>query len=1008
MVSLAQLWMHHGVSPAAVVGHSQGEIAAAYIAGALSLEEAAKISALRSQALRQLAGTGTMASLGTTQEQTREWLAELAPDVSIAAINGPASIVVSGPPDQITALVAHAEANNARARTIDVDYASHHPDIDRITDDLTDALMGIMPTTSDIAFYSTVTGGPVDTLTLDTSYWITNLRQPVRFADTITALLGDGHRVFIETSPHPVLTFGIQQTIDAEGVDAVTVPTLRRDHGGEHQFTHAAATAHAHGTTIDWTGWYPGPQPTIPLPTYAFQRRRYWLEPSAEPMRTATSGTGDGAEAALWEAIEQDDLDAVTATVHAELNGDTDGSAREKLADALPILSAWRRRNRERSRIEANRYRVTWTPLTQSGTPALSGTYLLLTPDGDHPAVRATQQALTAHGATVHTDTVSPAADRAVLTERLTELTIAHDPVAIISLLALDTTPHAGHPAVPVGLAATITLVQAHVDATPDAPAPLWCVTQGAVATGDTDALPNPHQATVWGAGRTAALEHPHHWGGLIDLPAELASPYIATALAVALTPGQPEDQVAIRATTTYTRRLTHAPVPATPAVPWTPTGTTLITGGTGGIGAAVARWLAGNGAGHLLLLSRRGPDHPDAQELTEEITRTGAKVTITACDVSDRAQLENAIAAIPPEHPLTGVIHAAGLPENAPLPGIDVPHIEQIIGPKAYGATLLHELTRDLKLTAFVLFSSGAAVWGSGSQACYSAANSYLDALAEHRRANGLPATSIQWGPWSDVGMAANEPMMEFYGRRGFTYFTPEQGIAAMRTALTHGETTLCFADADWRKFVATFTARRPSLLLSGLVPATEAAPTVADPEADSEFRRQLAAATPDQRLHLLLIHVQTHSASILGHTDPGAVNPKQPFHQQGFDSLTAVELRNRLTATTGLVLPPTLIFDHPSPTDLADFLSRQLAGTDVADEGRILSDLDKWDLLCEPAAIDEAARQRVSRRLALLLQKWSATGDQNGDSTTAHQDLEDASAEDIFDLIAEEFGKS
>jgi acyl carrier protein len=254
---------------------------------------------------------------------------------------------------------------------------------------------------------------------------------------------------------------------------------------------------------------------------------------------------------------------------------------------------------------------------------------------------------------------------------------------------------------------------------------------------------------------------------------------------------------------------------------------------------------------------------------------------------------------------------------------------------------------------------------------------------------------------------MAANETMIDYYGRRGFTYFTPEQGIAAMLDALSRGETSLCFVDADWQKFVVAFTAQRPSPLLARLVPpAAEETTPIATPT-DTELRRQLLATNAAERQHLLLRHIQARAAAILGHASPAAVNPNQPFHQQGFDSLTAVELRNHLTTTTGLTLPSTLIFDHPTPAAVAAYASRQLAGTGMADESGVLSDLDKWDLLCEPTAVDEAARQRVSHRLALLLEKWSAPGDRNGTSG-AHQELEDASAEDMFDLIAEEFGKS
>ncbi|NEB47949.1 type I polyketide synthase, partial [Streptomyces sp. SID339] len=297
MVSLAAVWADQGITPAAVIGHSQGEMAAACVAGALSLEDAARIVAVRSDALRQLQGHGDMASVGTSAEQVVELIGDR-PGVSVAAVNGPSSTVISGSPEDVAAVVADAEAAGLRARVIDVGYASHNPQIDALHDLLTERLADIRPTPTDIAFYSTVTAERLDdTAALDTAYWITNLRQPVRFADTVEALLADGYRLFIEASPHPVLNLGIQETIEQADASATVVPTLRRDHGDTAQLTRAAAQAFAAGADIDWRRWFPAdPTPrTVDLPTYAFQHQHYWLE---EPAGT----TGDAADLGMVSA----------------------------------------------------------------------------------------------------------------------------------------------------------------------------------------------------------------------------------------------------------------------------------------------------------------------------------------------------------------------------------------------------------------------------------------------------------------------------------------------------------------------------------------------------------------------------------------------------------------------------------------------------------------------------------------------------------------------------------
>ncbi|MEU1792576.1 type I polyketide synthase, partial [Streptomyces sparsogenes] len=1082
MVSLAAVWADHGVVPAAVVGHSQGEIAAACVAGGLSLEDGARIVALRSKALRRLAGGGAMASVAAGRERVAELLAEVAGEagvegeagvdgeagaageVGVAAVNGPSSTVVSGPPEAVAAVVARAEAEGVRARVIDVDYASHGPQVDQITGELTSALSGVLPVCGEVPFYSTVTAGLLETDELDTDYWVRNLREPVRFADTVEALLDAGHRVFIEVSGHPVLTVGMQESFERAGVAAAAVPTLQRDRGDRDQVLRSVALAFAAGARVDWATLFPAePAPrVVPLPTYAFQHRRYWVEPpaAAEPAVAAQ----DPAEAGLWHAIEERDVDALARTLRL----DGDAAALESLRPALPILSDWRRHHREQAVLDSWRYRAVWTPVAAAtAPPSLSGRWLLLAPAvvRDHPAVAAAREALDRYATAGEVCLLGPEdIGRAELTERLTELD-AEDPLAgVVSLLALDEAPHADHSPVPMGLAATTALVQALGDAHIEAP--VWSLTQGAVAAVAGDLLPRPAQAQVWGLGRVAALEEPRRWGGLVDLPEELGED-LPDQLAALFSDGRPEDQVALRDAGIFARRLHRAPAPAAPdtAAPgatvngaavngttansatamngttangttatngtavngttangtamngtagrgrgWQPVGTTLVTGGTGSVGAHVARWLADRDAPHLLLISRGGPDAPGAGELAAELEARGTKVTVAACDVADRAALRDLLAGVPAEHPLTAVFHASGIPENMPLTGLELPHVEAVLRPKAHAAGLLHELTRDLELSAFVLFSSGAAAWGSGLQGSYAAANAYLDALAEHRRGLGLPATSIAWGPWGEAGMAADETAVAYFGRRGLAPLDPERALKSLARALDHGDTTVAVADIDWEKFAAALTTRRASPLLSDLVRPGGAAqePGDATPDEGAALLRQLATGTAEQRRTWLLRHVQAQVAAVLGHSDPDAVAPGQPFKELGFDSLTAVELRNRLNASTGLTLPPTLVFDHPTPGALADVLREHLVtGEETTSEGSILSELDRWEAAAPPSALDAAARRRVTLRLERLLAKWSGAGTEE-ERSAGHRDLEGATAEDIFDLISEEFGKS
>ncbi|MEU5980652.1 type I polyketide synthase, partial [Streptomyces sp. NPDC047315] len=506
--------------------------------------------------------------------------------------------------------------------------------------------------------------------------------------------------------------------------------------------------------------------------------------------------------------------------------------------------------------------------------------------------------------------------------------------------------------------------------------APLWSLTRGAVSVTPTEPLPHPTQAQTWGLGRVAALEHPHHWGGLIDLP-ETTDDRTPARLAALLAPGQPEDQAAIRASGVFVRRLRPArPVPgfpaATPADAWRPEGTTLITGGTGGLGMHLARWLAGAGAPHLILASRSGPDAPGTTELVNDLTAHGTRVTVVSCDTADRTALKTLIADIPAEHPLTAVFHTAGTADVGPVAELDATALDHQLRSKALGAAHLHELTRDLDLSAFVLFSSNAATWGSGQQGAYAAANAYLDALAEHRRGLDLPATSIAWGPWGEIGMAADANTLAYLRKRGLAPLATDPATACLHRALVDGATTLTVADVDWRKFPLAFTAQRPSPLLAEL-----AGTAVSEQEAasgapgTSPLHQELAEGTPAQQLQVLLRHVQSQAADVLGHPDPSAILPGRPFQELGFDSLTAVELRNRLTALTGQNLPPAVVFDHPTPKALAAHLRAELGGRSaraavlvpvaVSDEpiaivamacrfpGGVRSPEDLWDLVAQ-----------------------------------------------------------
>ncbi|MFJ6773131.1 type I polyketide synthase, partial [Kitasatospora sp. NPDC091257] len=904
MVSLAEAWRSVGVRPAAVVGHSQGEIAAACVAGGLTLEDGARVVALRSRALAALAGRGGMVSLPVGRERATELIAPWGEGLCVAAENGPASTVVSGEAGPVEELLALCEAREVRARRIPVDYASHSPQVEELRERILADLAPITPGSSGIAFYSTVTGAPIDTARMDAGYWYDNLRSTVRFEQATRALLADGRSVFVESSPHPVLTIGIQDTADQAGTPVTVTGTLRREDGGPDRLLAGAAELWTAGVAVDWSAAFAGGTRTA-LPTYAFQRRRYWPDPL--PARARAAGGGDPAESGFWDAVERGDAEELAATLRLD-------EAPGVLDAVLPALAGWHRGRRRGATVDSWRYRVTWTPVPDlPAHPRLGGRWLLALPEGGNGGEVA--DLLRSAGAEVVELTVAADADRTELAERLSAVGSATGAVSLLA--SAEDAPQA-----PAGPAATVTLLQALGDA--DLDAPLWSLTGGAVSIGRADPLRSPVQALAWGLGRVAALEYPRRWGGLIDLPAVLDARAGARLVALLGGAAGDEDQLAVRGSGVFARRLARAPRAAgtTLELP----GSVLVTGGTGALGAVVARWLAGRGVPHLTLLGRRGTAAPGVADLVAELTALGTRVTVAACDLTDRESLAGVLARIPGEFPLVGVVHAAGVGQAMMLDRTGPAELAEVLGGKVAGALHLDELTRGLDLRMFVTFGSGAGIWGSGGQAAYAAANAYLDALVLRRRAEGLPGTSVSWGAWGEVGMVSTDAVRDHLRERGMVPMDPDLAIEALAGAVDAGEDCLTVADIDWPRFVDTFTATRVSPLLADLPEARTADEEPAGEDRRPDLGRRLAPLPEAQRRQILLDLVRTEVAAVLKHPDVRAVEAARTFKDLGFESLTAVELRNRLNRETGLRLPATMVFDHPTPTALVAYLEREL----------------------------------------------------------------------------------
>ncbi|MGW2332202.1 SDR family NAD(P)-dependent oxidoreductase, partial [Streptomyces sp. NPDC001700] len=1541
------------------------EIAAAVVAGALSLEDGAKVVALRSRALRQLAGGGAMASVGVGEEQVGQLLAGLgdqAAGVGVAAVNGPSSTVVSGPPEQVAAVVAACRENGDRARLIDVDYASHGPQVDEIRDELMRVLDDIRPidtSGTETAFYSTVHGRRIDTTALDTAYWVTNLRERVRFADAIEALLLDGHRVFIEASTHPVLTVGMQETFEWASVDAVTVPTLRRDHGGQDQLVRSLAEAFVAGVPVDWTTLFPAePTPrTVDLPTYAFQRERYWLDgltsrgadptdlglvPAGHPLLSAAVelANGDGRlltgrlsarthgwlgehvvagavlvpgaalvewalraadevgagrveelalqvplvlpessgirlqmvvgppgadgrrEVHMYSRPEGDDRSVNAWVCHAE---GVLGAAPEGEDVAEGLGGVWPPAGAEPvvledfyARVAASGYeygpsfqglRAVWRDgadlLAEVVLPEAAGEH---TGFGVHPAlldaalhpVLLTGQdttdrvwlpftwngvALRAQGATSVRVRLSPreGSGKGERTVRLTVADAVGAPVlsadAVVlrpasgdqlrsaripgadGLFAMDWTPlplasdgsGGGDPsweilgseatpdlgsliaALDSGTAApsVVLAYQPAVDASADigamaadglasaervlkllqdwlaeprlADARLALVTRGAVPADDTGSVDVPG-AALWGLVRSAQAENPGRfllldldpdapgaddrsvltavlravetdesqvalragemlvprlvravdsggdglvppvgqsgwrlgvvgaatvdsvrpvpcpevleplragqvriavhvagvnfrdalivlgmypgdavfagsegagvvleigpgvtdlavgdrvmglfegafgpvavadartvvpvpsgwsfqqaaaapvvfltaWYGLVELGGlraggavlihaatggvgtaavqiarhvgaeiyataspgkhavledmgidaahrassrdldfeqvvreatggrgvdvvlnSLAGPFVDASLRLLADGGRllemgktdirdPEQIAAEYPGVRYEAYdligdagpdrigrmlrelgelfasgvLVPPPVRAWPLcrarealrylsqakhtgklvldvpAPVDPEGTVLITGGTGTLGGQVAEHLVRTwGVRHLLLASRSGPEAPGAKELAIRLAELGAEVRVAAADVADPDAVNDLVAGVDPAHPLTGVIHAAGVLDDAMLPAQSPERLARVWAAKATAAANLHAATARLRLGTFVMFSSFASDLGTPSQSNYAAANAFCDALATHRQAAGLPGLSVAWGLWAATsGLTArlDTANLARIGRLGITANTTEEGLALLDAAYRHGRPHLLALKLDTQALAAQDTATLPTPLRALAVTggSGRVRPTASGGAQPTDWSGRLRGLPSPEQHRLLLNLVRSHAATVLGHADPATVHPDASFKDLGFDSLTGVELRNRLAAATGLRLPAALVFDHPEAAALAEHLRGQLAPDDAGTPGRdvvhpVFNELVRLENSLSAVAVEELDSGAVTTRLETLLSRWKAMCP-SGDDGGAVERLQVATADQVLDFIDNELGLS
>ena len=882
--ALAALWQSWGIRPAAVLGHSVGEYVAACVAGIMALEDALRLIAQRGKLMQSLPATGTMAAVFADESVVTEILAEIGERVAIATLNGPTNTVIAGTEDAVIAAITQCKTRGIRTQPLQVSHAFHSPLMEPILTVFEHMASQISYRPAQIPLALNVSGALLmPGQTLDATYWRRHAREAVQFAKGLKALHEAGFRCFIELGPHPVLCGMGRRCLTDENVTWLS--TLKRRQSDWTGTLASLGVLYQRGSTVDWSAFDApyGYQRLHGLPTYPFQRQRYWID---LPEKVSAIST-----------------------------------------PRLPPVSA----------LQNVLYEIRWElspPSTVAPPPKQE--WLILA--DQHGVGQTLAHVLRSQGATVTTIAVgskthlskdhhwvlNPHNSDEFATVIAKCLATSSPPYQIVYLWGLDqsATDLANLDQSVMGL---LQLVQSLIAHGQSLPMKLWIGTQNTQVVAEQITRAIPLQSPLWGLGSVIALEHPELWGGLIDLEDDADSSHLAQNLLVHITSVDGEDRVAWRneqrwgARLQPLRRLTSAS-----ASPVHPDGTYVITGGTGVLGLKVASTLIRQGAKTLVLLSRRG-EQPEQASTLDALRQQGIALHVKAINVADAKAVADLIHDIQVNlPPLRGIIHAAGTLADGLLAGQTWEQFAAVLWPKVRGAWNLHQATQNQSLDFFIMFSSAASLLGSPGQGNYAAANAFLDALAHARWQQGLPAQTLNWGPWQGEGLATHhQQTVQRLKGRGIYSLAPEQGIRLFEYALCQGMVLppqVGILEVDWSMLLAQWPTETLPAFLSQIVASTPAVP-------EANLLSTLLSLAVSDRVHHLQNYLQSEVAMVLGSTDPVPVTSN--LLDIGLDSLMVMDLLGICKRDLGLTLYPREVFEHPTLKHLSTYLAQELERT-------------------------------------------------------------------------------
>ncbi|PSB21039.1 short-chain dehydrogenase [filamentous cyanobacterium CCP2] len=1020
--ALTQLWKSWGIEPSIVMGHSVGEYVAACVAGVFSLEDGLKLIAARSRLMQALPENGAMVAVFASEIQVQQVIQPYRDTVAIAAINGPKSIVVSGERQAVETVIAALRQDGIKSKKLTVSHAFHSPLMEPMLAEFAQIAAEVKYATPKIKLISNLTGTIVTSEIATPTYWCEHVRQPVRFAQGIAAVYEQGYELFVEVGPKPTLA-GMGRYCLPEGV-GVWLPSLYPGRNDRQQIFQSLSQLYVRGVAVDWAKvdriYF---HHRLALPTYPFQRQRYWANiPEIAPLAKEQSETSLQNRHFNGHANSHSNGNSKHHSIPLlvdRLNTSTPQQIIQQFAsmgqfstDELHLLPKLLDLLLQPDRppappsIKDWLYDVEWRQSPRpAGIPEKNGnhspgTWLILADTSgigqalsDHLQQQGHRCILVYPGNAYEAEAnqtrrINPthSEDFDQLLDSLNSLdTLDHPLQGILHLWSLECSTSSDLAAAQkVGVGSALLLLQALMRHKSSTSPRLWFITQGAVSMGRS--LPAIAQAPLWGFGRVIALEHPEVWGGLIDLAPEVNLAHETgqakiTTLLADITDPQGDDHLAFRDGQRYVARLVQKALPEKISpemgVALRSDASYLITGGLGALGLKVAQWMVDRGARQLILTGRRGASEV-AQTVITKLEQAGAKVLVLQGNVAETADVSKMLETIASSlSPLCGIIHAAGVLDDGILLQQNWERFTRVMQPKVQGAWNLHQLTQTLPIDFFVTFSSAASLLGSPGQGNYAAANAFMDALAHYRRAQGLPGLSINWGPWSDAGMAASldQRNQERLTTQGIQPIASEQGLQVLEQVLGQEIAQIGVLPFDWSVFGQQFSNTSPPSLLAEVM--GEITPLETVQPALSEVRLQLQAVPAEDRPAQVITYLQGQIAKVLG-LPMSELNPEQPLHELGMDSLMAVELTSLIRAELQVELPIRALVEDPSIASIGAIVLEQLT-PEVHSTGKTESkgnDLDlNAEVVLDPAIHpDNAQMPMVGEPTSILL--TGATG--------------------------------